>query len=223
MSATLHKLLADKEEPCLEAARQLALSDGQARQEILAGLTAKDDAYRYNCFQVVYQISQQEPQVLYAEWDKFVEMLRHSNSYHRSIGARLLANLAWVDVEGRLEGIFDDYFDLLDDEKIITARQFAQHAGRIAQAKPHLRARITERLLAVDKTHHQEGRKDLLKGDIIGALEEFFAQRSWAAGSPDQQRILDFVQQQLASSSPRTRKAAQVFLKRYGGQAGERV
>lgn len=214
MSATLHKLLADKEEPRLEAARQLVLSDGQARQEILAGLTAKDDVYRYNCFQVVYQISQQEPRALYGEWDTFVEMLKSDNSYHRSIGAKLLANLAQIDVEGRLEAIFDDFFDLLDDEKIITARQFAQHAGRIAQAKPHLRARITERLLAVDKTHHQEGRKDLLKGDIIGALEELFA------GSPDPQRILDFVQQQLASSSPRTRKTAQAFLKRHASQVG---
>ncbi len=123
MAANVPELLADKEEPRLEAARALALSDDQARQDLLAGLVAKEDAYRYNCFRIAYQISQEQPQVLYREWDRFVGMLDSDNSYHRSIGVRLLANLAQVDVDGRLEAIFDRYCDLLDDDKIITARQ----------------------------------------------------------------------------------------------------
>ena len=86
--------------------------------------------------------------------------------------------------------------------------------GRIARAKPHLRAEIVERLLAVERTHHQEGRKDLLKGDVIDALEQL------GAGAPDRERVVRFVEQQLASSSPRTRKAAQAFLKRHTRQTG---
>lgn len=209
MKTTVHELLATKEDPDLKAAQELALSDTQAWQEILAGLTVKDDVYRYNCFQVMYRISQEEPGALYGEWERLVAMLDSSNSYHRSIGAQLLANLAPVDGEGRLEAIFDRYFDLLDDEKIITARQFAQHVGRIARARPHLQARITGRLLAVDATHHEPGRKELLKADVIAALDEYLT-----AGS-DRERIMAFVQGQLSSSSASTRKAAQAFLKKH--------
>ena len=91
-----------------------------------------------------------------------------------------------------MEAIFGRVFALLDDAKIVPARQFAQHVGRIARAKPGLQGRITERLLAVDETHHTESRKDLLKGDLIAAFDEFFAD------SPDQQRILSLA---VASAS----------------------
>jgi hypothetical protein len=210
LTATLHAMLADKEQPHLEQAMQAALSNRQALDQILAGIVAKEDAYRFNCFQVLYRLSEELPDVLYPEWDYFVGLLDSDNSYHRSIAARLIANLAQADTQNRLEGIFDRYFDLLDDEKIITARQFAQHVGRIARAKPHLQTRIVERLLAVDTTHHEKGRKDLLKGDVIAAFDECLT-----AGSPDQARVLAFVEQQLASSSPKTRKAAQAFLQRH--------
>jgi hypothetical protein len=148
---------------------------------------------------VLYRLSEEQPDVLYPEWDYLVELLDSENSYHRSIAGQLLANLARADVEGRFEASFSRIFALLDDAKIVPARQFAQHVGRIAHAKPHLQARITERLLAVDESHHTESRKDLLKGDIIAAFDEFFAD------SPDQER-------------PSTRKAAKAFLQRHGRQ-----
>ena len=211
MAATLRQLLAHKQQPGLEQATRMALSDRDVMDQILAGAVSKDDVYRYNCFQVLYRLSEQQPETLYPEWDYFVGLLDSDNAYHRSIGAQLLANLTEADVEDRFEGIFDRCFALLDDDKIVPARQFAQHVGQIARAKPHLRARITERLLAVDETHHTESRKDLLKGDVITAFGEFFAD------SPDQERILDFVEQQLTCSSPKTRQEARAFLKRHSG------
>jgi hypothetical protein len=209
-AAALPGLLADKEQPHLAEAAQLALADREAFDAILAGLVAQNDVYRYNCFQTLYRLGEEQPQALYPAWDYFVRLLDSDNSYHRSIGAQLLADLVRADVDNRLEGIFDRYFDLLEDDKIVTARQFAQHVGRIARARPELQSQITARLLAVDGTHHTDSRKDLLKGDVIAALDEFFDQ------SADQERILAFVEQQLACSSPRTRKAAQAFLKRRG-------
>jgi hypothetical protein len=211
-AAALRGLLADKEQPRLAEAAQLAMADREAFDGILAGLVAQDDVYRYNCFQTLYRLGEEQPQALYPAWDYFVRLLDSDNSYHRSIGAQLLAVTVPADsqAENRLEGIFDRYFDLLDDDKIVPARQFAQHVGRIARARPELQSRITARLLAVDGTHHTDSRKDLLKGDVIAALGEFFDE------SADQERILVFVEQQLACSSPRTRKAAQAFLKRHG-------
>jgi hypothetical protein len=210
LAADLHEVLADKEYPSLEKVMQLALSDERALREILGGIVSKDDAYRYNCFKVLLQISENQPLVLYPEWNYFVELMGSSNSYHRSIALQIIANLTRVDDENRFDGIFDQYFDLLDDEKVVTARYLAQSAGRIVRAKPHLQARITERLLGIDGTHHAQGRKDLIKADIIQSFEEFFED------SRDKEEILTFVENQLGCSSPKTRKAAKAFLNKCG-------
>jgi hypothetical protein len=210
LAADLYRLLGDKEHPSLEKAMQLALTDGKALKVLLDGVVSKDDAYRYNCFKVLFQISENQPLVLYPEWGYFVELLRSSNAYHRSTALQLVANLTGVDEENRFEDIFDQYFDLLNDEKVMTTRYLARSAGRIARAKPHLQARITEGLLGIDGTHHAPGRKDLIKADIIQSFEEFFED----AG--DKERILAFVEKQLGCSSPKTRKAAKAFLNKYG-------
>jgi len=199
--------LANEKDPDLEEATRLAMTDGDALQEMLKGIVSKQDVYRYNCFKVLLQISEKEPVILYPEWDYFVGLLDSSNSYHRSISLRIIANLTRVDTEKRFDDIFDPYFDLLDDEKVVTARYLAGSAGAIARHRPYLQARIIKRLLGIDNTHHEEGRKDLIKGDIIQTFESFFE------GASDKEEILAFVRAQAKSSSPRTRKIAKGFLK----------
>ena len=207
LAADLHEALADKENPRLEEAMQLALASGKALKVLLDGVVSKDDTYRYNCFKVLLQISEDHPLILYPEWDYFIALLDSSNAYHRSIAVQILANLTPVDAQRRFEAIFGRYFDLLDDEKIIVTRSLVQSAGTIARAKPSLQARIVERLLGIDETHHKH--KDLIKADAIQSFEAFFEDY------PDKERILGFVEQQLECSSPKTRKAAKAFLNKH--------
>jgi hypothetical protein len=94
------------------------------------------------------------------------------------------------------------------DEKIVVTRYLVQSAGTIARARPSLRARIVDRLLGIDETHHKH--KDLIKGDAIQSFETFFEEVD------NKEEILAFVQDQLECSSPRTRKAAKAFLDKYG-------
>jgi uncharacterized protein (DUF1330 family) len=93
---------------------------------------------------------------------------------------------------------------------VVTARYVARNAGKIAESKLHLQERIAERLLDIDNTHHAQGRKYLVKGDAIQSFEGLFEE------SPDEETILAFVEKQLECSSPRTRKTAKGFLKRFG-------
>jgi len=204
----LYEMLADKEHPSLEEALQLAISDEGVLKEILTGVVSKDEAFRYNCFKVLRQISEDYPMILYPEWDYFIALLGSSNAYHRSIAVQILANLTSVDAQRRFEAIFDRYFDLLDDEKIIVTRALVLSGGTIARAKPSLQARIVERLLGIEETHHKH--KDLIKADAIQSFEEFFEDY------PDRGRILGFVEQQLECSSPKARKAAKAFLNKHG-------
>ena len=189
--------------------------EGDALKALVDGLVSKEDAYRYNCFEALLQISEDRPRVLYHEWDRFVELMGSGNAFHRSMALRLMANLTGADEEGRFEDLFDDYFGLLDDEKVMVARHLVQSAGQIARRKPHLREKIAEKLLDIDgrrtsRTHHAEGRKALIKADAVEFFETFFEEL------PDKERVLAFVESMLAGSSPKARKAGKAFLNKHG-------
>ncbi|MBN1862754.1 MAG: hypothetical protein JW790_03845 [Dehalococcoidales bacterium] len=203
------EMLAGNKEPDLAQAVACSLVDSHLRSEILKGMLAKNETYRYNCYKVLFNISSETPQVLYPEWDYFVELLSSPNSYHRMAAANIIANLVKADSEDRFEGIFDRYFGLLDDKSLVVAIYTAQNAGKIAAAKTGLRDKITARLLAIDSTHHAQDRKDLIKAGAIESFGEFFN------ASPDKERILAFVREQLACKSPKTRKLAKGFLSKH--------
>jgi len=203
-------MLASSKEPDLVQAVELSLADSKLLNEILKGMLSKNETYRYNCCKVLFKISSDAPQVLYPEWDCFVELMSSHNSYHRMAAVNIIANLTRIDTETRFEGIFNQYFGLLDDKSMITAIYTAQNAGKIATSKTHLRDKITERLLAIDRTHYTQDRKDLIKAGAIQSFEELFKT------SPDKERILAFVKEQLDCQSPKTRKIAKNFLDTYG-------
>jgi hypothetical protein len=200
---------ADEERADLDQVVRLAVADGAVLRRVLNGLVSKDEKVRYNCYKVLAEIAESQPRVLDPAWDTLVGLLDSPNAFHRATGVNLIAILAGADPEGRFERIFDRYFDLLSDDKVMVARYLAQSAGRIARAKPHLQARIVDRLLRIDRIEHKH--KDLIKADVIASFGEFFE------GSPDQERMRAFVEQQVDSSSPTTWKAARQFLDRYGG------
>jgi hypothetical protein len=208
--AQLRELLGDKEHPKLKEAMQLALAEEEALKALLDGLVSKEDAYRYNCFEVLLQISEDRPRVLYPEWDRFIGLMRSGNAFFRSIALRLVANLTGADEERQFEDLFDEYFGLLDDEKVMVARYLVQSASQIARRKPHLREKIAEKLLDIDRTHHTEGRKALIKADAVEFFETFFEEL------PDEERMLAFAEGMITCSSPKARKAAKTFLSRRG-------
>jgi hypothetical protein len=86
----------------------------------------------------------------------------------------------------------------------------ALNSGKIALAKPHLQAEITDRLLDIDNVVQRH--KDLVKASAIEAFDAYFEQ------SKDQQRISEFVKAQLNCESPKTRKMAKAFLKKWRGE-----
>jgi hypothetical protein len=69
-------------------------------------------------------------------------------------------------------------------------------------------------LLAIDATHHKPGRKDLIKADIILALDLLYDRLE------NQPEVLRFAEAQLNCSSPKTRKAAKTFLEKHRESGG---
>lgn len=176
--------------------------------DALDGILSKNDEIRSKSFEFLYQISQNRPEILYSKWDYLANLLNSNNHYQRYISIRLLANLTFIDAENKFETIFNRYFSNIDGTKTMVAGQAALNSGLIAKAKPNLQTKITNRLLTIEKSH--KGKQiDLIKAYVIEAFDKYFEE------SLDKKDILDFVSAQLDSKSPKTRKIAKEFLKKY--------
>lgn len=184
-----------------------ALKDESALSELLEALKSKDDTERYGSFEVLLRLSEEQPELLYPRWDFLANMLDSDNTYWKLIAVRLIANLTKVDTEDRFEKIFNKYYNLLNDS-VIVAGHITANSGKIARAKPKLQAEITDKLLNIDKTSQKH--KDLIKSGAIDSFDEYFGE------SKDKERIVEFVKQQLNCESPKTRKKAKEFLKKWG-------
>jgi hypothetical protein len=193
----------------IQSIAQKAMEDKNLLSELLNGLTSRKETFRYNCFKALMLISEERGQVLYPQWDYFVGHLSSDNTYRKISALQLMANLTKVDTEKRFEEAFDQYYALLDDKSMITAVYVARSSGRIVRAKPELEAEITDRLLSIDETHHESDRKDLIKSGAIEAFNEYLE------AAKDKDRILEFVSGQLEGKSPKTRKLAKEFLKKW--------
>jgi len=190
----------------IKAIAKKALKDDKLLAELLDNLWSKNEMIRYNSHKVLVFLSQEHSTAIYPKWDYLMKFLESDNTYHKLSAIHLLANLTKVDKDGKFEKIFNKFYGLLDDKSFITAAYVAGASGKIAMAKPKLRTKITNKLLSIDKTHYEQERKDLVKVGAIEAFEEYFEQ------ARNKKQITEFVQKQLKSKSPKTRKKAKEFL-----------
>jgi hypothetical protein len=189
--------------------RKLAKKGIEAEKlsKALEGILSKKDEIRSNSFKVLMHLSEEQPKVLYPKWDYLANLLDSNNHYQRYISINILANLAVVDTQNKFDKIFDKYFSNIDGDRTMVAGQAALNSGKIAKTKPNLQTKITNRLLNIEKTH--KGKQiELIKAYTIEAFNEYFEESS------DKNKILDFVEAQLKSESPKTRKLAMEFLKK---------
>lgn len=185
------------------------IKDPKILTELLNNLLVKDNTVRYNSHNVLLIISENRPEILYTHWDFFVDLLNSENNFHKVIGIQILANLTKVDIQDKFEDIFDTYCNLLDAKSVMTASHLAANLGKIAKAKPNLRQKLTDLLLNINKTHHESSRKELIKASIIESFIEYFNEIN------NKEEIFKFVEAQLDSKSPKTRKIAEKFLKKF--------
>jgi len=183
-----------------------ALHDKDLLAELLENLRSKKEIIRYNSHKVLFLLSQEHPEILYPRWDYFAQFLESDNTYHKLSAIEILANLTKVDTNDKFEKMFNRFYNLFNDKSFITAAYLAGASGKIAKTKPKLQTKITNRLLSIDKTHHDPERVDLVKGSAIESFKEYFEE------SKDKKKIIEFVKKQLKSKSPKTKKIAKEFI-----------
>lgn len=184
-----------------------ALSNGKLLKILMNEIQSKNNTVRANAFNTLMILSEDNGELLYPHWDHFQEMLKSSNNYHKYIAVYLLASLTSVDIENRFKNVFDDYYKILEGEKLMTASHVVLNSSRIISNKPELKSKIIEKLLNTDELHKGK-QKELIKAYVIDAFENIDIEEE------DMERIDNFVKLQLDSSSPKTRNAARHYLDR---------
>ena len=139
--------------------------------QLVEWLSQKDDKIRYQALLILKKRSEYSGDV-YPFWDNFVEKLRSTNSYQRSVGLMLISDNTKWDTENRLDMTIDDYMALLNDEKPITIRQCIIAMNSIIPYKSNLHERIAKRLMSIDILAIKETMRKLILFDILCILLE---------------------------------------------------
>lgn len=191
----------------LEKIANDALSDEDLFKILMDEVKSKDNTVRFNAFNALLLLSENNADFLYPQWDYFQDMLESKNNYHKYIAVYILANLTAVDSKNRFNKIFDRYYGLIEGNKAMIASHVILNSSKIANNKPELKSEIIEKLLKTDQLH--EGKqKELIKSYSIETL------RKIKPDDEDKIKIDGFVKQQLDSSSPKTRSAAKCYIER---------
>jgi len=195
---------ADKEEIASKAIRNPELLT-----QIIDGLSADKARVKYGCAKILRIVSDQAPELLYPRFGFFADLLDSDNNILQWEGIYVIANLAGVDTEDRIEAIFDAYFEPIPGPTLITAANVIAGAAKIASAKPQLTERITKEILKVENAQYKTTEcRNVALGHAIKAFDQFFDQIK------DREQVTAFVRRQLENTRNATRKKAEVFLKK---------
>lgn len=170
---------------------------------------------RYCCTKTLRILSEQKPDKIYPYFRDVAAWLQDPNSFVKWDGILILANLAAVDTEHRFASIYEEYFGLIRDSKMVTAANVAGNAWKIVQAVPEWENDITQRLLEVPQIiylHHGEPSPEcnnVMCGHVLDCFDRYFDL------SNNQKLMLCFAHTQLNSSRKSVAKKAARFLKRH--------
>ena len=186
--------------------------DSSLLPEVIMGISSPEAAVRYGCAKVIMRLSEEQPENVYGYMDFMINLL---SSKHRILtwnAIITIANLARVDKEKRIDMILTKYFDLINNEYMVTVANVVGNAWKIALAKPYLADRIAAELLKTEdistSAHLTEECKRVITEKAITSLDQFFDLIE------DKQKVILFVRSKVKSSRRTLREKAIRFLQK---------
>ncbi len=188
------------------------LEDDQLFAQVMQGISpaAQKSAVRENCSQAVMALARNNPDRLLPFWNDFMALLESDNGFSKYVAIHVIADLTVKADNCWFERDMARFYQVLNDERVMVVSHAAAVSGQIAHRCPRLADTIARHLMAIDQASCPEERKELIKGYVIQSLDEMFLLVT------DQAAIIDFVQRQRYSNSPKTKKIAREFLKSRG-------
>lgn len=182
---------------------------------IVEALQVEKSPRKYSCEKTLRLLSEKRPEWIYPYFDLFVSMLQSDNSFLKWGAIVTLSNLTAVDIDGKFEHVFGQYFKPLRGPEMITASNIVGASVRIVHSKPELADRIADEILKVETaTYLNKGApspecRNVVTGQAIDTFDQIYGYLG--TKSP----ILKFVARQ--ENNPRKSVARKVerFLRKY--------
>lgn len=134
-----------------------------------------DDRMRQgDAFGQVIKLTSEPVSWSYEVWDEVLRQLTDKHNRNRSIAAQVLCNLARSDPEDRMKRDFPALFDVVRDERFVTARHAMQamwHVGCVGKPQQKRVMTALEERFSECVTHKN---CTLIRYDIIECLRKLF-------------------------------------------------
>lgn len=208
MEKQLTHLLTNKT-PNIEELKQLCQDHNPFIDELIDNLREKNETIRYNSVRILTRIAEEQPDKIYPYWNVIKEQLFNKNIIPLLSGIILISRLIRVDKNNYFSSIEDHFFNLFEHKNVIPVRYFLLDIWRIGKARSEYIPRIKEILFSIDGLNQEH--KGLLKGDALLAFAEL-----WDLLDQETRiKVIDFAKGLLNSESPKTKKEAKKFLRKY--------
>jgi hypothetical protein len=183
---------------------------------LLKGTGSSKAAVRYGCAKVLMDLSEAYPEKLYPYWNKFTILLDSKYRILTWNAMAIIANLAKVDKQDKLNTVFDKYYSFLNNDYMVSVANVVGNSAKIALAKPKLIPRITAELLNDENVsvtpHLTEECKLVIAEKAVVTFGLFFDKIK----ENEKKKVLSFVERQLSSPRKTLRAKAAEFLKKWG-------
>jgi hypothetical protein len=194
-----------------EALAKTVINRPERLSELFEGLNSDQANIKYGCDKVLRIISENKPSLLYPKIDFFVGNLINDNNFFKWSAIHIIANLASVDSDGKIEACMSRYSAPIPGPVLTTAANVIKGMAKIARAKPHLTEGIAKELLKVETANYKTKEcRNIALGQAITAFGEFFHLIQ------KKELVIQLIEKQLKSTRTATKKKAEAFLKRRG-------
>lgn len=150
------------------------------------------------------RLSDDQPGRVYPHFDEVVRLARHSNRVLQWNAMRVLANLARVDQDGRLDAMLDEYLAPVTGAVMIGAANAIAGGAVIAQSKPHLARIVAQCILRVEHAEYATPEcRNVAIGHALRALERL------SPLLPERATVRAFAARQTRNPRPATRRKAE--------------
>ena len=158
---------------------------------------------------IILELSIIKPDLLYPKWSIFIDYLKGKNAFSKLVSLIVIANMVKYDSMNLIDQDLDKYLRLLHDESVMIVSHCALNCSKIVEARIDLEQIITTELLELDAPYYHHTHKELVKANAIETFITYYENSNLKA------EILGFVNNQVNSSSGKTKKSARKFLTKY--------
>ncbi|MEX2162387.1 MAG: hypothetical protein WD751_10805 [Anaerolineales bacterium] len=176
---------------------------------LVEGMCQKKAEVKYGSAKALRFVVDEQPELLYPYFDVFAVMLDNRNNIFQWEALYLLAGLACVDEDDKLEDLLPAYFARLEGPTMITAANTIKGGSQIAKARPDLAKRIVKEILRAEDGHYETSEcYEIVCGEALKAFDKIYKFLE------DPSVVVAFAKRHRDSGRNSTRMAAQKLLAR---------